>query len=289
MATQAALYSRRNSPATFYLLTFLISWGFWIPAVLASQRLLPFEYPVVLAGVLGAWGPGLAAIFLTALSAGRAELKSLLGRLLIWRVGLPWYLFVLCWPAVLSLLATGIAMLFGAPAPDFANPPVVSQYPAPPEAFAYGFLPLLPMVFLTSLFSSALGEELGWRGFLLPRLQSRSGALIASLGLGLVWAIWHLPRLWTPGESFDLAGAAWFTLSLVLNAVLYTWVFNNTRGSLLLVVLFHTSQAVTNLFLAGVLDPLLMNALTALLVLLVVARFGAARLSYSDPIPAHPL
>jgi membrane protease YdiL (CAAX protease family) len=170
-------------------------------------------------------------------------------------------------------------MLFGSPGPDFANPPVVYEYPVPPEALSAGFLPLLPMVFMTQVFGSSMGEELGWRGFALPRLQARQSALVASGVLGVVWGIWHLPRVWTPGAALDTAGFGWLVVRIVLDAVLYTWIFNNTKGSLLLVLLLHTTQPVTNLFLAKVSNPLVESALTALVVILVVTRSGGAHLS----------
>jgi hypothetical protein len=80
-----------------------------------------------------------------------------------------------------------------------------------------------------------------------------------------------------------VAGFVWLVLGLALNAILYTWVFNNTRGSLVPVILLHTAQAVTGLFLAEASTPLVKNGLTALLVLLIVAVFGAARLSRKAP------
>jgi len=274
---------KRYSLVAFFLLAFIIAWGFWIPAALATKGMLPFPFPVTLAGVLGAWGPSLAGIIVTAAVDGKAGLRTLLRRLTVWRVGVQWYLFALLWPAVLSLLATGVSMLLGGPVPDFAHPPVTTEYPVPPEALSAGFLPLLPMVFVIQVFSSPLGEELGWRGFAVPRLQARWSALLSSLVVGAIWGLWHLPRNWAPGTPFDVAGFVWLVLGLVLNAVLYTWVFNNTKGSLVPVILLHTAQAVTLLFLAEASTPLVKNGLTAILVIVIVAVFGAARLSRKAP------
>jgi len=265
---------RRHALIVFFLLAFGIAWGFWIPAALAAKGLLPFPIPETLAGLLGVWGPSLAGIFVTAAYDGRAGLRALFRRLSVWRVELRWYLFVLLWPAILSLLVTGLSLLFGSPAPDFAHPPVMTEYPFPPEAFSAGFLPLLPMVFVIQVFGSSLGEELGWRGFALPRLQTRRSTLLASIVLGVLWGLWHLPRVWTPGEPFDAAAFGWLMLGLVLNSVLYAWVFNGTKGSLLLVVLFHTAQPVTDLFLAKVPNPLAESAITVALVGLVTFTTG---------------
>lgn len=287
MDTSLSISPKRYSLVVFFLLAFVIAWGFWIPAALASKGLLSFSFPVVLAGLLGAWGPSLAGIIITAVKDGRDGPRMLFKRLSVWRVGIHWYLFVLLWPAVLSLLVTAFSMLLGSSSPDFANPPVTYEYPAPPEAFSAGFLPLLPIVFVTQVFGSSMGEELGWRGFALPRLQARQSALLASGILGVVWGLWHLPRFWTPGDPFDIASFGWLMLGFVLNSVLYTWVFNNTKGSLLLVLLFHTAQPVTTLFLAKVSNPLVENVLIALLVILIATLSGASRLTREPTSAAH--
>jgi uncharacterized protein len=263
--------------AWFFFMAFAIAWGFWIPAALASKGLVTLPIPVTLAGLLGAWGPSLASILFTWIYDGTSGLRLLFKRLFIWRVRMQWYLFVILWPAVHSLLVTAILIVAGTPTPDFASPPVVSVYPAPPEAFAAGFLPLLPLVFVIQFFGSSLGEELGWRGFALPRLQAQQGWLLASGILGLIWGVWHLPRIWMPGEPFELTTFAWVIVGSVLNTALYTWVFNHTRGSLLPVLLLHTAQAVTLLFLTSVSNPLVENALMVLLILLIVTRSNTVR------------
>jgi len=272
MNAHLSVPARRFSLVAFLVLAFVLAWGAWIPAALGL-------FPVTLAGLAGAWGPSLAGIAMTAADSGRDGLRVLFRRLSQWRVGVQWYLFVLLWPAVLSIAVTGISILLGSAPPDFSNPPVVSVYPAPPEAFAAGFLPLLPLVFVTQLFGSSLGEEIGWRGFALPRLQRRHSALISSLVLGLVWGIWHMPRIWVPGDPIGLAGLWWLVLGLVLNAVFYTWIFNSTGGSLIPVLLLHTTQAVTSLFLSELPNPGLKHALMAVVATTVLVRFGASRMT----------
>ncbi len=286
MESLPAPTTRARALVLFFLLTYAVTWAFWIPAAMAQRGLVALPIPLAVAGLAGAWTPSLVGLLMTAGGSGRAGVKRLLDRLTIWRVGIGWYLFALLWPPLLSLLVTGVSMLFGRPAPDFAHPPVTSVYPAPREAFAAGFLPLLPIVFATQLFGSSLGEELGWRGYALPRMQARRSALLASLLLGILWGTWHLPRFWVPGVPLPAAGFAWFVAGIALATVLYTWLYNNTGGSLLLVVLFHTSQAVTDLFLARVRNAPLLALVTALLVVAVVARSGAARLTRGAPCDA---
>jgi membrane protease YdiL (CAAX protease family) len=279
METPLQIPPKRHALLIFFGLVFALSWSLWIPAALAQAGLLAIPVPTALLDLVGAWAPSLIAILLTLAMDKRQGLSVLLRRLLVWRVGLRWFLFVLFFPAVLSLLTTGIAMLLGRPAPDFSHPLFLSVYPIPPEARAYGFLVFLPMAFIIQVFSSSLGEELGWRGFALPRLQSRRSALLSAVIIGIIWGVWHLPRLWTPGQSFDYANFAWFLIGITLDSILYTWIFNNTRGSLVPAVLFHTTQNITSMFLASVDAPALSVLITFILVLVIVAREGATHLT----------
>ena len=281
------LPSKRSTLGAFFLLTFALTWGLWVAAALARQGRLALPLPPDLLELIGAWAPGLFALLLTGLTAGRAGLGVLLRRIVAWRVGLRWYAFALLWPPALSLATTGIALLLGAAAPDFAHPPAVDVYPAPAGAFQAGFLFVLPVAFVIQLLGSSLGEELGWRGFAQPRLQSTRSPLAASVMLGLVWGIWHIPRLWVPAQGFDLPGFGWLLIGITLDAVLYGWLFNSARGSLLPVLLLHTSTAITNLFLAAAPNPAVKTALTALVVAWVV--YGARRgTSQPSPVINHP-
>lgn len=257
----------KYSVPAFFLLTLALTWGLWIPA--AFQ---PDDSPLqVVFGLLGAWAPAIVAIIISILE-GVGALRTLLRRLTIWRVSVLWYGFALVWPVVISLLTTGTSVLLGQLPPDFRNPPVLTAYPAPPEVLQAGFLVLLPMAFLTQLFGSSLGEELGWRGFALPRLQAKNSPLYASILLGLFWGAWHLPRIWAPGEALPALEAADLIVGLVFNAIVYTWIFNNTRGSLLPVLLLHTSQALTGLFLAQAALPFISTIWMGLTAALFVFR-----------------
>lgn len=259
----------------FFLLTFAFSWTFWILDALALRGLTSISLPSAFMSLVGAFGPSLAAIVLTLIYAGRTGLRELLGRLLVWRVGIQWYIFVLLWPALLSLLATAIYILSGGPAPDFAYPPVLRNYPMPPEVKAsISLLPLLVFVSLQQLLlSSPMGEEIGWRGYALPGLQKKYSALYASVVLGIIWAAWHLPKFFTlypPSMSFG-----WFLLNLVANAIIFTSVYNNTKGSLLLALLFHTSLNVTDLFLSpSPVHPFIGLALQGGLILVILRIWG---------------
>jgi uncharacterized protein len=247
-----ALPAKRIHLVAFFLLAFALSWSVWIPAALASRGLFPLQLSPLLTSVLGTFGPSLAALIVLSVTSGTQGVGSLLRRLLLWRVGLQWYAFVLLWPALLSLAASGLAVLFGGPAPDFAHPPVLRFASLPPEAQGIGLLVLLPIAFLQQFFlGSSMGEELGWRGYALPRLQARHSALLASIILGLLWGLWHLPLFLTQGDSRASVSLGWWLAGIVLAPIIYTWVYNHTQGSLLIVLLLHTTTALTSSFLSS--------------------------------------
>ncbi len=137
-----------------------------------------------------------------------------------------------------------------------------------------------------------LQEETGWRGFMLPRLQANRSALSAALLLGVVWGLWHIPMYFVPGTgqsetisggtspAFAIGAFVVWTMGL---SVLFTWLFNQTRGSLLVVMLFHASvnlaafvpQAVGSTGAASFLYPLI----TWVVAIVVIQRYGARTLS----------
>ena len=271
---------KRAPLLAFFGLTFAISWAAWLPAAARSRGYLGGPDVGSVAGLIGAFGPTLAAVALTGLTAGRRGLRRLLGRLFLWRVNLGWYLFALLWPPALSSVVTAVHVAAGGGSPDFAHPPFLDVYPLPAQLAVVGPWPLIPVVFLqTVLLGSPLGEEVGWRGYALPRLQRRTSPLAASLILGAVWGLWHLPLFVTVGHPISGTFYGWFLVGIMADAVVFTWLYNHTGGSLLLAVLGHASIAVTGLFLVPALaTPLLGLAMKLALVgALVVAdrRLGS--------------
>jgi membrane protease YdiL (CAAX protease family) len=251
---------RRRPAAAFFLLTFAISWAAW-----SAVFLVPMPRPGRLVlNQAGLAGPLLAALIVIGTMHGRRGVGRFLGRLLQWRVGAQWVLFALFGAAVLGLTAIGLYVLGGNNAPAVA-------------------FTLAPGALL-----SGLREEYGWRGFALPRLQERFGALKASVFIGALWTLWHLPivpfvRMGLPG----LGRFAVFSLEVVALSILMTWVYNHTAGSLLPPVLYHAAY---NLTLSGLGIPAIVPlwltylALTWVVVAVVVWRCGAARLS-RRPLP----
>ncbi len=257
---------QRHPLASFFVLAYAISWLLLIPVVVSGDG-SPTGLGFVLV-LLASLVPSSVAIMLVAVLHGKAGVRKLLRRLLIWRVGVGWWLAVVLLPTLL-LGALGLSVLLGGDAPDVADT-----------------IPGVVFLFLFSIFpGSAGGEEIGWRGFALPQLQARRSALGASVLLGVAWGVWHLPLYLTGADLRPLSLFAPFVLLTVALSVILAWMYNGTGGSLLIVVLFH---ATVNLPLTVFLEPLEDQAAqpfliyVALLILaasVVVAAAGPATLS----------
>jgi len=230
-------------PLLFYfIIAYAGSWLVWMPLVLSERgtALLPFNSPLLAAAFpVGIFmGPFLSAFVMTGVAEGRAGVGSLLRRIVLWRVGLLWYLFALIGIPALFLLS--VIVLPGALA-SFQGQGLASLAP----------LPLLSLFVSVFFIGGPLGEEPGWRGFALPRLQRLHGPLVGSLILGPLWAFWHLPIFWVPAWHFSptLLNLVLYVISAISFTIVMTWVFNNTKGSLLIAVLMHASFNTTFLIL----------------------------------------
>jgi uncharacterized protein len=212
---------RKHPLIAFFVLAYLLTW--WIYPLLRFSPLL---------GIFGLFGPALAAIIMAAVTDGKAGVKALLSRVVQWRVGLPWYLVALGLPTVLALATAALAYLVGAT-----------------EFIQVGALLPIELV----LFVLVVGEELGWRGYALPQLLQKRSPLMASLILGALWGLWHVPTIVVPGTpQYGLPITA-FVLLTVEYSILMTWVFLHTRGSVLIATLFHGAINLSQgIFLSGV-------------------------------------
>jgi membrane protease YdiL (CAAX protease family) len=208
----------------FFVLTFAWSWACWAlsPAI---RPQLPWLATLLM--FAGSFGPSLAAIVVVAGTRPVGGLRAWLSRCLQWRIGWGWWAFALLLPLAVMLLAWGLHIALGG---DIATSP------------ASGHLLMtvvnLPLVLLLG---GPLGEEFGWRGYALPVLQDRLGWRAASLGLGLVWGVWHLPLFFIDGTAQAHIPLALFMLSVVAMAVVFAWLVNRTAGSVVAALLFHTA------------------------------------------------
>jgi membrane protease YdiL (CAAX protease family) len=239
-------FARRHPLAAFFGLAYAVTWLAVVPYALGA-----FPVPVF------TFGPFVAALALAALTDGRPGVRALLGTLVRWRVGLRWYALALLLPLAVALGATYASVRLGAP---------------DPTAVLLAALPGFPLLFaglLLSPFSGAFGEELGWRGYALPRLLATRSPLAASLLLGVLAAGWHAP-LFLAGIY---AHPALHVAQIVATTVLWTLLHRGTGGSVLLAMLFHASWNATAAFLLG---PFAGADLARAMTLFLLGGIGAA-------------
>src|SRR5438067_505474 len=257
---------RGHPMASFLFLVFVLTWMFQIPWIVSTEGWLPFEFPFPLLFVMG-WMPGLAAIIVTGATSGRAGVRSLLGRILIWRIGFKWYLFPIFGSAALWTAALALDPLLGGAG---------LQLPEFSLDLLLGATIALVLIFLIN------SEEIAWRGFAMPRLQARHSAVAAGLFVGVFEGLFHLPYFFRASSDQAAAGLPVFMIGTLAGTVIFTWLFNNTRGSVLLVMLFHTFINMwIEVFPAPAADQptaqWTFNALLVILAVVLVAVFGAAR------------
>ena len=204
----ALIQSIKRHPLFFYfLLAYALTW-ILTPLIAISP----------LYGLPGLFAPAIAAVLVTHITEGREAVRQLLGRLRIWRVGAQWYLFALAFPLPVSAIIMYLGVLFGAP----------------------NQVQLSPVTGLSLvIFMMVVGEEIGWRGYALPKLMESQPALQASLVLGILWGLWHLPTFLLPGLPQSNVPIPAYLLYTMALSVLFTWLYQHTQGSLLLATLFH--------------------------------------------------
>jgi CAAX protease family protein len=259
---------RRHPVAALLVLTFGLTWLLEIPRVLDARGELPFPFPFWGVLLMG-WMPGVAAIIVAAASGGRTAIKALFARVLIWRVGWPWYVLVIGGTAAIWLAAVLLNPLFGGSG---------LQVPELSLDLAIGLVINFVLLFLVN------SEELVWRGSLLPRLQARWSALGASVLIGAFEGLFHLPLFFQPDSDQAATGLPVFVIGSVAGAIVFSWVFNNTRGSLLLIQLFHIfANTWITLFAAAPADNVasqwLFNGLLLIIAGVVLVATGARCLS----------
>lgn len=239
----------RHPLVAFFVIAFAGTWIAVLPLVLAQNGfgLIPYTFPVLLYppaywfAILGAiLGPTLASFTVTAITTGKAGVRQLLRRYVLWRAGLRWYLLVLVGVPLFQLVFASI-FLGTAPLTAF-----VHEWPL-------YFTTFLPDVLIIAV-AVQIWEEGGWSGYAVPNLQKRFGALRAALILGPLWALWHLPFFFVPGQIFDQrVGLITIIVQMVLTMIvgilvriIMNWIFNNTKGSILIAILFHASLDASN-------------------------------------------
>jgi CAAX protease family protein len=270
-----SVFLKHYSLSMGILLMFAFTW----PIDLAYAGLLPFQVPFLVYLFLG-WGFVAASLLMTGLTLGKDAVKSLLKRYLYWRVNWKWFLVALVLEPFLMLLGVYVNARVTGVAPDFRN--IMAYQIFGKSAPLWIFIaPFFLIDFICN------GEEIGWRGYVLPRLQARHSALISTLIVGVIWGFWHLPKFLS---NWNAVSFAWFMGHTIAAAFLYTWVYNSTRGSLLLVTLLHASSNTAGIFLpmANTVTSQNMGAYISYVLLewvaalVIVRATGAANLSRTE-------
>lgn len=262
-------FIKRHALVVGITLMFLLTW----PIDLANSGVMPYQVPFAVYLFLG-YGFVIASIIMTWLTQGKDQVIALLKRFLIWRVGWKWYLVAFLLMPAIDLLAVSLYAVWSQAPIDFST--VDAHQIFGPSA---NLILLIVPFFLFDALTN--GEEIGWRGYVLPRLQAKYSALTSSLILGVIWSLWHVPKF---VADWDTVFFAWFVVDTSAKAILLTWLYNGTKGSLLLATLFHASNNTAGVLLpihhtATVysLSPFSLAVLIAVMVALVVVRFTGSQ------------
>jgi len=222
---------KRHPMWAYLFIAYAFSWTFYGILLLTTppgvmQQGITTRF-IVLA-MLGGFGPSVAGVLTIAVTEGKPGLHDLFNRIRNLRVGTGWFLVALLFTPIVAFAVLAVERILGMP-----------------TAGINAMMATLPLSIIWPLFA-ALGEEFGWRGFYLPSLQKRYSALTSSMIVGVAWGLWHVPTIFLAYRQFGV----WVVLSYVLvvhivaitaQSLAMTWVHNNTRQSLLMMIVFHYS------------------------------------------------
>lgn len=263
----------------YFVLAYAVSWAIEISIVLSVRGMIPFEVPLWI-HYLASCGPLVAAIVVAAVYEGRQGVKKLFAGLAIWRVGPGYAFFAIVLPFLLFALAVVASRIMQGAWPNLGLLAEVDYLPRLGVPLALGLW----------LLTFGLAEEVGWRGFALPRLQANRSALSASVIIGLLWAGWHFPAFFYRDTYIAMGlwlGYPMLAFSVVTASIVLTWLFNGTKGSLLMVVLFHGLFDFFSVSAAG--GPAAATVMSVPLVLwmvFVIWRYGPENLAPAQKVVA---
>ena len=252
----------------FFVVTYLVTALLWLPILRSGESLsAAMASPLVLPLFFGSITPSLVAFVLAGIEGGTAGVGQLLGQAGQWRFGIGWYAVAIFLAPLIWVVSLAVALLLGGRGPE------------------------VRLDFLVPV--AAIGEEFGWRGYALPRLQDRIGALWASLLIGVIWGAWHLPYFNDPSIHplpfwFDFG---LFVVVLVSESVLATWIYNSTRGSVLATMVYHHSTHMASLVpvIPGVMGTVVMAIVSVAAAGVALASSGGSLTGLRRSRPVGPV
>ena len=223
---------KNRDPWKFFLLTFAYSWVIWIPSVLDG---IGIELPFTVAGystvvvIIGAFAPIMAAITLVVREEGWKGARVFLGQALDFRIKLVYLVLALALPVLIHAIAHYLALAVGL---DVAKTLIPTEIPVAPIVLA------MP-TFILMLVIGGGQEEIGWRGYAQGPLQEKIGVIPASLVIGVIWGIWHLPLWFIAGDLHSAYSFLAFVIMTTSISIVYAWLYNSSGKKLIVVMFFH--------------------------------------------------
>jgi membrane protease YdiL (CAAX protease family) len=264
----AALIAR-HPLAGFTVIAYAISWLCWLPLLADRQDWVSWSASTYL-HLMGGLGPAVAALVVTAVVAGRRGVSDILGRALAWRGRLGWLGLAVLGPLCVFGVAVLAARVVEGAWPDLSRFGASTEYPLLP----------LAVFWVANLFFYGFGEEIGWRGFAQPTLQTHHSALGAAVIVSMIWAAWHLPLFGITAtyRAMPAVGFVGFFFSMLTASCLLAWLYLRSRASILVVAVFHASfDIATTTPTTTALIPSLMGAVITLASLAVIPSLARTR------------
>lgn len=259
-------WMKRNSIVSYFMIAYIVSWSFEIPLALSYQGIIATQIPMWFHYFV-ALGPLTAALIMTFLTDGSSGIRNLMARVFKWRLDVRYYVFVIFVPISLFAVACVLNRIFTG---NFPNLILLGEVDYLPYLTPLGALGIWLITF-------GLGEETGWRGYALPHLQKTRSATTSTLILGILWACWHLPMFFYRDTYIQMGilGFPMLALSLLCAAMIFTWLYNSTNGSLCIVIIFHALfNWLTSNEAGGQFAGMILSVVVILWALYILRRYG---------------
>ena len=249
---------KKHPLIAYIVLAYFFSWSLWIIAAVG-------ETPSTFLTWIGGFGPAISAFILTAILEGRSGLSHLLSKGFVWKIRPLMFLAALGLPVIGTVALIALYALF-------------SRDLTPLQSLGIWLIGLWKnggVLVLTMLLGLVIvaGEEFGWRGYALQKLRTDHTDLGASIGVGIIWGFWHMPNLWPFQPKHDALDLLLFISDILAISILYTWLYINSRESILLVSVFHSAYDVMVMYASASLPFLRATRGFELLVLVIMACF----------------